>query len=51
MREQLALRGRRIVKNCAARLDANDLKRLEDRLAPLEARAASPVRLAYSPRP
>jgi uncharacterized membrane protein len=41
MREQLALRGRRVVANCAARLDPSDLKRLKERLAPLEARAAS----------
>ncbi|MGO9675193.1 MAG: DUF2254 domain-containing protein [Methylocella sp.] len=39
MRENLALRGRRVVASCATRLDPGDLKRLKDRLAPLEARA------------
>ena len=41
MREKLALRGRRIVANCATRLDPGDVKRLKDRQAPLEARAAA----------
>jgi uncharacterized membrane protein len=41
MREQLILRARRVVANCAPRLDPSDLKRLKERLAPLEARAAS----------
>jgi uncharacterized membrane protein len=43
MREQLALRGRRVVANCATRLDPGDVKRLKDRLAPLEAAAQSPA--------
>lgn len=38
-REQLVLRGRRIVAGCAMRTDASDFKRLESRLAELEARA------------
>ena len=38
MRERLVLRGRRIVAGCA-RVDASDFKRLESRLAELEARA------------
>jgi uncharacterized membrane protein len=41
MREQLTLRGRRVVANCATRLDPSDLKRLKERLAPLEAGEAS----------
>ena len=36
-REQLVLRGRRIVAGCATRVDASDFKRLESRLAELEA--------------
>ncbi len=43
MREKLALRGRRIVANCATRLDLGDVKRLKDRLAPLEAIAQNPA--------
>jgi uncharacterized membrane protein len=43
MREQLALRGRRVVANCATRLDPGDVKRLKDRLAPLEATAQNPA--------
>ena len=39
MREQLVLRGRRIVAGCTTRIDASDFKRLESRLAELEARA------------
>ena len=35
MREELTLRGRRIVANCAGRLDPSDLRRLEERLARL----------------
>jgi uncharacterized membrane protein len=38
MREQLVLRGRRIVAGCTTRIDASDFKRLESRLAELEAR-------------
>ncbi len=44
VREELTLRRRRVVANCAARLDASDVKRLKDRLAPLEARAESLTR-------
>lgn len=40
MREKLVLRGRRVVAGCATRLDASDVKRLQDRLAPLEGSAA-----------
>jgi uncharacterized membrane protein len=36
MREQLVLRGRRIVAGCATRVDASDVKRLKSRLAELE---------------
>jgi uncharacterized membrane protein len=39
MREQLVLRGRRIVAGCTTRIDASDVKRLENRLTELEARA------------
>jgi hypothetical protein len=35
MREQLVLRGRRIVAGCTTRIDASDFKRLESRLAEL----------------
>ncbi len=41
--EGLALRGRRIAAGCAARVDASDFKRLERRLAQLEARTLSKV--------
>jgi uncharacterized membrane protein len=40
-REQLVLRGRRIVAGCATRTDASDFKRLESRLAELEAPATT----------
>ena len=43
MRERLVLRGRRIVAGCATRIDANDFKRLESRLAELEARVGWPT--------
>ena len=39
MRARLVLRGRRIVAGCVTRVDASDFKRLERRLAELEARA------------
>jgi uncharacterized membrane protein len=42
MRERLVLRGRRIVAGCAARVDASDFKRLEGRLAQLEAHVTVP---------
>jgi len=37
IREGLVLRGRRIAAGCVTRLDASDFKRLEGRLAQLEA--------------
>jgi uncharacterized membrane protein len=43
MREQLVLRGRRIAAGCTARVNAGDIKRLEARLAQLEARALSTI--------
>jgi uncharacterized membrane protein len=39
IRERLVLRGRHIVAGCATRVDESDFKRLEGRLAELEARA------------
>lgn len=41
MRKEVTLCGRRVVANCATRLDPTNLKRLEDRLASLEARSPS----------
>jgi uncharacterized membrane protein len=42
MCEQLVLHGRRVVSGCAGRVDPIDFKRLEERLARLEARALHP---------
>jgi uncharacterized membrane protein len=49
MREQLVLRGRRVADGCTTRVDASDFKRLEGRLAQLEARAPSTILNAADP--
>ncbi|SDR07826.1 Uncharacterized membrane protein [Rhizobiales bacterium GAS191] len=49
MRAELASRGRRIVEGCAARLGAEDVGRLEQRLSALEGRFAAPELSFTSP--